>query len=173
MRKRKPTLSEAKSSGSASGLVSSLYLRGLSLTATQLLKQDKILKRRTKATLAASRFLKLYERSVKGRKSSSTSGEAWKRAVVVADKLTRAARGRECQVRLSGICNFNPETTVIGHARIIGLSGIGYKLDSALGAHICSSCHSAADADDRHELDFLRGVLRTQALLLKEGLIQW
>lgn len=91
----------------------------------------------------------------------------------MADKLTRAARGRECQVRLEGICNFDPATTVLGHARIVGLSGLGYKLDSMLGAHVCSSCHAASDADNKHELDFLRGVLRTQALLLKEGLIQW
>jgi hypothetical protein len=95
------------------------------------------------------------------------------RETSLADKLTRAARGRECQVRLTGICNFNPETTVLAHARIIGLSGTGYKIDSALGAHACSSCHMAADTDDKHELDFLRGVLRTQALLIKEGLIQW
>ena len=91
----------------------------------------------------------------------------------MSDKLTRAARGRECQVRLWGICNSDPETTVLGHIRIIGISGMGLKADSALGAHVCSQCHAAADSNKMHELDFLRGVIRTQAILLKEGLIQW
>lgn len=76
-------------------------------------------------------------------------------------------------MRLEGICNFDSSTTVLGHARIIGLSGMSTKVDSALGAYVCSSCHAAADSDKRHELDFLRGVLRTQALLLKEGHIKW
>lgn len=33
-------------------------------------------------------------------------------------KLTKAARGRECQVRIPGVCNGNPETTVLAHYRL-------------------------------------------------------
>ncbi|ECK2143415.1 DUF1364 domain-containing protein, partial [Salmonella enterica subsp. enterica serovar Enteritidis] len=29
--------------------------------------------------------------------------------------LRKAARGRECQVRIPGYCNHNPETTVLAH----------------------------------------------------------
>ncbi len=29
--------------------------------------------------------------------------------------LRKEARGRECQVRIYGICNGNPETTVLAH----------------------------------------------------------
>ena len=51
-------------------------------------------------------------------------------------KLTKAARGRECQVRIPGVCNGNPETTVLAHRQ--------YHAE---------------------------GVMRTQALLLNEGVL--
>ena len=31
--------------------------------------------------------------------------------------LRKEARGRECQVRIYGICNGNPETTVLAHCQ--------------------------------------------------------
>ncbi|MCX8621624.1 MULTISPECIES: nuclease domain-containing protein, partial [unclassified Gilliamella] len=34
-------------------------------------------------------------------------------------KLTKEAKGRECQVRLP-CCNHNPETTVLAHYRLAG-----------------------------------------------------
>ncbi len=33
--------------------------------------------------------------------------------------LRKEARGRECQVRIYGVCNGNPETTVLAHYRMI------------------------------------------------------
>ena len=41
--------------------------------------------------------------------------------------LTKLARGRACQVRLPGICNFNAETTVLAHYRLAGICGVGFK----------------------------------------------
>ncbi len=32
--------------------------------------------------------------------------------------LRKAARGRECQVRIPGVCNGNPETSVLAHIRL-------------------------------------------------------
>lgn len=32
--------------------------------------------------------------------------------------LRKAARGRECQVRIPGVCNGNPETTILAHIRL-------------------------------------------------------
>ena len=37
-------------------------------------------------------------------------------------KLRKLARDRECQVRIPGICNHNPETTVLAH---LGGAGMG------------------------------------------------
>ncbi|MBU5563095.1 DUF1364 domain-containing protein, partial [Escherichia sp. S69_ASV_4] len=41
--------------------------------------------------------------------------------------LRKAARGRECQVRIPGVCNGNPETSVLAHIRLTGLCGTGTK----------------------------------------------
>lgn len=38
--------------------------------------------------------------------------------------LRKAARGRECQVRIPGVCNGNSETSVLAHIRLAGLCGI-------------------------------------------------
>lgn len=46
--------------------------------------------------------------------------------------LRKEAKGRECQVRLPGICNHNPETTVLAHYRMAGLNGVGMKPDDIL-----------------------------------------
>lgn len=90
-------------------------------------------------------------------------------------KLTKAARGRECQVRIPGICNGNPETTVLAHYRLAGTCGMGIKPHDLLGAWACSSCHDEIDRRTRRidadsaALAHLEGVIRTQATLIKEG----
>lgn len=92
-------------------------------------------------------------------------------------KLTKSARGRDCQVRIPGICNGNPETTVLAHYRLAGTCGMGIKPHDMLGAWACSSCHDEIDRRTRRidadsaALAHLEGVIRTQAILLKEGVI--
>ncbi len=39
--------------------------------------------------------------------------------------LRKAARGRECQVRIPGVCNGNPETTVLAHIPLLDCAGPG------------------------------------------------
>ncbi|MDV5862011.1 DUF1364 domain-containing protein [Pseudomonas mendocina] len=90
-------------------------------------------------------------------------------------KLTKLARGRDCQVRLVGICNGNPETTVLAHYRLAGTCGMGIKPHDLFGAWACSSCHDEIDRRSRRmdadsaALAHLEGVIRTQAILIKEG----
>ncbi|HCB7200209.1 TPA: DUF1364 family protein [Escherichia coli] len=67
--------------------------------------------------------------------------------------LRKEARGRECQVRIYGVCNGNPETTVLAHYR-----------------EIDRRTHNLDNKDAR--LYHLEGVIRTQAILLKEGKIK-
>ena len=81
-------------------------------------------------------------------------------------------------VRLPDICNYNPETTVLAHIRMAGLSGMGIKADDLLGAWACSSCHDAIDRRSNTDLDrdyvrlaHLEGMARTIAQLRKEELI--
>ncbi|MGY6088709.1 phage protein [Avibacterium paragallinarum] len=90
--------------------------------------------------------------------------------------LRKEAKGRECQVRLPGICNFNPETVVLAHYRMAGINGVGQKPDDIFGAWACSSCHDAADfrvktsySRDELRLALAEGVFRTQTILRMEG----
>ena len=91
-------------------------------------------------------------------------------------KLRKEARGRDCMVRLVGICNHNPETTVLAHVRMAGISGMGLKADDLLGSWACSSCHDTIDRRANTDLDrdfvrlaHLEGVMRTITVLRREG----
>lgn len=92
--------------------------------------------------------------------------------------LRKAARGRECQVRIPGVCNGNPETTVLAHIRIAGLCGTGIKPPDLIAAIACSSCHDEIDRRTRLvDAEYakecaLEGMARTQVIWMKEGLIK-
>jgi hypothetical protein len=93
--------------------------------------------------------------------------------------LRNLARGRQCTIRLPGICCGDPDTTVLAHYRLIGISGMGLKSPDLFGAWACSACHDACDARTHKDLDrdyrdlaLLQGVIRTQAILLSEGHIK-
>ena len=85
-------------------------------------------------------------------------------------KLRKAARGMPCMVRIPGICNGNPETTVLAHYRLAGYCGTGIKPDDdVFGAWACSNCHDLIDGRMRcamtHaelRLAHAEGILRTQ-----------
>ena len=88
--------------------------------------------------------------------------------------LRKLARGKPCMVRIVGICNHNPETTVLAH---LGGGGMGMKQPDLLGAWCCSNCHDVVDGrrntDHAHVLInywFHKGIIRTQQELLKMGL---
>lgn len=79
----------------------------------------------------------------------------------------KEARGKDCMIRITGVCNGNPETTVLAHYRLTGYCGIGLKPDDDLGAWSCSNCHDAVDGRtsplNRMELRLAHaeGVMRT------------
>ena len=58
-------------------------------------------------------------------------------------KLRDSARGQECMVRIPGVCNHNPETTVLAH---LNGGGMGTKTSDLFGAFCCSDCHSEIDS---------------------------
>ena len=91
-------------------------------------------------------------------------------------KLRKSAKDRECQIRLPGICNFNPATTVLAH---LGGSGMGQKRSDLHGSFACSACHDAVDSrvrvgisNEQLELWHLHGMVRTQEIWEREGLIK-
>lgn len=94
-------------------------------------------------------------------------------------KLRKAARGRECMVRLPYVCNRNSDTVVLAHYRLAGYCGVGLKPSDLLGAWACSSCHDICDGRAKSHLSreeiqtaFAEGVMRTIAELEREGLIK-
>lgn len=94
--------------------------------------------------------------------------------------LTKLAKGMQCFIRIPGHCNFNPETTVWCHARLIGVSGFGLKAPDVLGAFGCSACHDVVDGrtktdltPDQRRLLLLEGMARSQAWLVKEEILTW
>jgi hypothetical protein len=89
--------------------------------------------------------------------------------------LRKLARGKECQIRVPIICNGNPETTVLAHYRMTGISGMGIKSPDLIGAWACSACHTYVDSnhDEFIQLAFLRGVLRTQYHLIQDKVVKW
>ena len=60
-------------------------------------------------------------------------------------KLTESARGQECHVRIPGVCNGNPETTVLAHLKPTGHGTMGGKPPDICGVFACSDCHDVID----------------------------
>lgn len=95
-------------------------------------------------------------------------------------KLTKAAKGKNCTVRIPGFCNFNPETTVSAHVSGVRFGhGTGQKVNDVLAADTCSGCHDVLDGRvrcdtfSRKELKLMHyeGVMETQLRRIEEGLI--
>lgn len=94
-----------------------------------------------------------------------------------ATKLRKLARGRECQVRIPGVCNGDPATTVLAH---LNGGGMGMKRSDLSGAWACSSCHDVIDGRAQAaifsrtevQLMHLEGVVRTLETLEIEGVIR-
>ena len=85
--------------------------------------------------------------------------------------LRKLARGKECLIRLPGICCGNSETVVLAHHRMMGMSGMGLKSPDWLGAYACATCHTHVDThhDAETRLAHLEGVVRTLAQLKRDG----
>ncbi|WPJ21824.1 YbcO [Pseudoalteromonas phage vB_Pun_Y3] len=95
---------------------------------------------------------------------------------VISKKIRNSARGQECQVRIHDVCNGNSETVILAH---VGRgSGMGQKCDDIHATYACSSCHDAIDGRTRVfeprlvRLYAYEGMIRTQKLLLEQGLIE-
>ena len=101
----------------------------------------------------------------------------------MAINLRKEARGRECQIRIPGVCNGNSETVVLCHLnnkRLFGV-GTGQKVPDMFGAWGCSACHDVVDgrrkwtykdtwiSEDEIRFTFYEGVFRTMNILLNEG----
>lgn len=92
-------------------------------------------------------------------------------------KIRQSANGQMCQVRLEEICTHNPATVSLAH---LGGAGIAMKSLDIHGAYACDACHAAVDlrmpsrfSSDILKLRLLEGIVRTQEILLKSGLMNF
>lgn len=91
--------------------------------------------------------------------------------------IRKSAKGQDCQVRVPGVCNGDPSTTVLAH---LNGGGMGAKAGDHEAAYCCSACHSWLDGGyaqaghfkDMRDLWHLEGVIRTQRLLIEQGLME-
>lgn len=62
------------------------------------------------------------------------------------NKFTKSARGQQCTLQISGVCNYDTETTVLCHIPDeSGTGKMGGKSSDWLAIFACSSCHDAID----------------------------
>lgn len=90
------------------------------------------------------------------------------------NKLRNSARGMNCTMRIYGVCNFNPETTVLAHLPC-GAKGVGMKSPDNMAVFACNNCHDALDGR-RNDVeidwrDVLRALAETQKHWIDNGLL--
>jgi Protein of unknown function (DUF1364) len=90
----------------------------------------------------------------------------------ISQKLRDSARGRDCTLQLPGICNHDPETTVLAHLRS-DVKGVGNKSDDWHACFCCSACHEALDQRPHMVMCWhvLRALQRTQKYWFEYGYI--
>lgn len=60
--------------------------------------------------------------------------------------IRKAARGQDCTLRIPGVCNWNPETTVLCHSPFLDSGrGMGLKAPDEEACFGCSACHDVLD----------------------------
>lgn len=93
--------------------------------------------------------------------------------------LRKLARDHTCTIRVPGGCS--PDETVVAcHIRMSGVSGIGMKSPDIFCAWGCYRCHAICDGQMKSEFNaeqrrlmLLEGMVRTQQILIYEGVLTW
>lgn len=92
--------------------------------------------------------------------------------------IRNAAKGQDCTVNVSGVCNYNPETVILAHYPSES-KGMGIKSSDLCAGFCCSTCHDALDGRTKHaNLDYgereyymRRSMVRTWHKLIEMGVI--
>jgi len=94
-------------------------------------------------------------------------------------KLRNSARGQDCFIRLPGICNGNPETTVLCHLPDgSGTGKMGGKSADIHGVFGCSACHDEIDRRTMHTnptdafIYAMEGHMRTLRYWMENGYLK-
>ncbi len=89
-------------------------------------------------------------------------------------KLRDSARGQTCTFQVVGVCNHNPETSILAHINCEG-GCMGGKESDYKAAIVCGSCHTWHDQNIGTEEERLfysrRGLVRTWEYWFSNGII--
>lgn len=92
--------------------------------------------------------------------------------------MRMSAKGEECTFQIVGVCNGNPETTVLCHLPDES-HGMGHKADDISAAYGCVACHDAIDGRpsnpwDRDAKDWYmrRAMVRTWRRMVETGVVK-
>ena len=98
-------------------------------------------------------------------------------------KIRQSAKGETCTFMIPGVCNFNPETTVLCHAPHPD-KGTGKKGPDTWAAYGCSACHDVMDnlghkywrhcfptVQTYNRANWFFAIRETQRRLIKKGLM--
>ena len=93
----------------------------------------------------------------------------------VSPKLQRSARGQDCTLNVSGVCNYNPDTVVLAHVQVDG-GKMGGKTHDFSACFACSQCHAWIDGYKGTEEEILfytrRAIIRTWEFWINKGLVK-
>lgn len=92
---------------------------------------------------------------------------------IASKRIRDSARGKDCAVRIPGICNFDPSTTVLAHIPC-GQKGMGMKGFDTVAVYACSRCHDVIDGRANGEVDWQdipRAIAETHESLVGDGLL--
>ena len=95
-------------------------------------------------------------------------------------KLRKSARDQDCTLQIFGVCNSNPETTVLAHLPDeSGTGKMGGKSDDWIACFACSDCHDMIDGRRNNEFSKTdrewyehRAMMRTWRKWIDMGLIK-
>src|SRR3990167_9253871 len=79
------------------------------------------------------------------RADAGCRGDCTECAGVRSNAIRMSAKGEECTFQIPGVCNGNPETTVLCHLPDES-HGMGHKADDISAAYGCAACHDAIDS---------------------------
>jgi len=97
-------------------------------------------------------------------------------------KIRESARGENCTLKIAGVCNYDPETTILAHLPDES-HGMAMKSDDISACYCCSSCHDILDMrvqiSPKDQLDWLdsrefymrRAQTRTLRRMIEKGLV--
>ena len=97
-------------------------------------------------------------------------------------KITKSAKGKDCQVRIIGVCSFDPAQTIWSHVRFSAAGrGRAIKAVDICGAYACTSCDAVYDGQAKRpdgmtreqvDMDWFMGHMRSLVMLVNDGLSQ-